>query len=343
MVTSDDPRKSPSGHATREAPRLSLGTFPTRVHVLPGLSTASTELWVKRDDESGALYGGNKVRKLEYILAGARREGKSRLLTVGAAGSHHVLATAIYGRRMGFSVAAVLVPQPSSPHALQNLEACVAQGLEPIAASGFAEVPLQVLAAMDGRTAFVALGGSSATGTLGYVSAAAELADQIARGELPIPDVIVTALGSGGTVAGLALGLTATGLRTRVHAVAVSAPVPLIRFMTSSLIKRVARGLPGVSAEQALGRVTVDGGFLGKGYGFLTEDGERASDEAQGAGLTLDPTYTAKAFAAALARVRAGPPGTVLFWHTLSSAPLGPLLRGAPEPTLDPELLRLFR
>src|SRR5262245_57377016 len=83
-------------------PWLSLGNFPTRVEKIEGLLPKSVELWVKRDDESGALYGGNKVRKLEFLLGAAKAAGCTRLATLGGTGSHHVLATARYGQAHGF-------------------------------------------------------------------------------------------------------------------------------------------------------------------------------------------------------------------------------------------------
>lgn len=325
--------------------KVPLGTFPTPAHRLDALCTPQTAVYVKRDDRSGELYGGNKVRKLEPLLFDARARGKTRLLTVGAAGSHHVLATATYGRAAGFEVAAVLVPQPGSPHVVNNLRASLGRGLEPICARGSHEVPLQVLAHMTPQTAFVSLGGSSVLGTLGYVHAAFELRAQIEAGELPEPDVIVTALGSGGTVAGLAVGLEVAGLGARIVAVAVSSPVFVLEALMARLVRRTARRV-GASPARALARVRVEGGFLGEGYGYATAEGDRATARAAELGLTLDPTYTAKAFAAALAEVArleaASEPRVLLYWHTLSSAPMAPLLATAPA-ELEGELRDLVR
>ncbi len=327
-----------------DVPRLSLGAFPTPVSPLPELARGPGQaVYVKHDDRSGVLYGGNKVRKLEAVLYEARRRGKTRLLTVGAAGSHHVLATATYGRAHGFRVAAVLVPQPGNAHVMANLRAGLGQGLEPICARGYAEVPLQILANMTPDTAFISLGGSSVVGTLGYVLAAFELAAQVEAGVLPEPDVLVVALGSGGTAAGLAVGLEAAGLRTQVHAVAVSSPVVVLAAMLRGLVRRTARRLD-LAPEGALARIHVDGAQLGDGYGFATEPGDRATTRAHALGLTLDPTYTAKAFAALLQLLEEKTPAapqTVLFWHTLSSVPLTSLLAGAPA--LEGEVLELCR
>src|SRR5271165_3541870 len=96
-----------------------FGRYPTPVGRLSPLSTDRSELWVKRDDLTNPEYGGNKVRKLERLLARALERGARRIVTVGAAGSHHVLATAIFGRRVGLEVEAVLVPQPGTGHAAE--------------------------------------------------------------------------------------------------------------------------------------------------------------------------------------------------------------------------------
>src|SRR5262245_13588201 len=99
-------------------PRLPLARTPTPVERSPALSEAlGCELYVKRDDLSGELYGGNKIRKLELLLAAARDAGKDTIVTTGGVGSHHVLATALYGRRLGFEVGAILTPQPLTEHA----------------------------------------------------------------------------------------------------------------------------------------------------------------------------------------------------------------------------------
>jgi D-cysteine desulfhydrase len=193
------------------------------------------------------------------------------------------------------------------------------------------------------------VGGSSARGSLGYVDAARELAGQIRAGEMPEPDFVVVALGSGGTVAGLAAGLEREGLRSRVVGVVVAEPAWVVAIRARWLARTCLR-LAGVRGERGwLGRrLEVDPRWLGVGYGHPTESGARATEVAARVGLTLDPTYTAKTFAAALARVDAlrdsAVPKTVLYWHTLSSAPAAPLLAAAPdESALDPRVRRLLR
>src|SRR5690349_596563 len=98
---------------------MALGRFPTRVERVDGILPPAVELWVKREDESGTLYGGNKVRKLEFLFGDARARGCTRLETFGGWGAHHVLATALYGAQAGFRVGATLVPQPLDGHVRQ--------------------------------------------------------------------------------------------------------------------------------------------------------------------------------------------------------------------------------
>ena len=305
------------------APRLPLGTYPTPVEVGPlGIS-------IKRDDLTSDLYGGNKVRKLELLLAAAREAGKTRLLTLGAVGSHQVVACAVYGAREGFRVDAVLVPQPASPHAELNLRVALAHGLRATACPAWSLAPPYIASRWGGDAYFVPLGGSNALGSLGFIDAAEELAAQVRAGQLPEPEVVVVALGSGGTAAGLAVGFEQAGLRTRVLGVVVAPPTPVVRHLARRLAQKTAAlaGLPVAVGVRAAKRIDVEGQWMGRGYGHATEAGAAATEVARQAGLTLDPTYTAKAFAAALARAQTAKPGEILYWHTLSTAPLERLLR----------------
>ena len=125
---------------------MTLGTYPTPIERLEALSRPGCGLWVKRDDLTSALYGGNKVRKLERLLADAKEKGAERILTVGAVGSHHVLATAVYGKRAGLAVEAVLVPQPRTDHVVDDLRADLAQGMKAIPASSYAHAAVRIAA-----------------------------------------------------------------------------------------------------------------------------------------------------------------------------------------------------
>jgi D-cysteine desulfhydrase len=328
-----------------DARLLSLGRFPTPVQRIRDLSAPAAELWIKRDDLTHDVYGGNKVRKLEHLLADARAEGARRIVTVGAVGSHHVLATTYFGTRAGLEVEAILVPQPSSAHVLEVLRADVRLGLRAFPVSSWSLVPLAIARRVAAGAFPITVGGSNASGSMGYVQAARELAVQVRSGEAPEPDVCVVALGSGGTAAGLAAGFEAEGLKTRVVGVTVSSPPWVLRRVFRSLATKCARraGISAAGVAAVRERLATDDRFLGAGYGHAIPAGDDAAADARAAaGLVLDPTYTAKAFASALWHVRAAQAKVVLYWHTLSSAPMGPLLEGAPAiDALDPRLRRL--
>jgi 1-aminocyclopropane-1-carboxylate deaminase/D-cysteine desulfhydrase-like pyridoxal-dependent ACC family enzyme len=327
---------------TSHPARILLGDYPTPVEPLPTFGRPGTELWVKRDDLTAPRYGGNKVRKLEYVLGDARARGMTELLTAGAVGSHHVLATALYGKEHGFAVRAVLVPQPPSEHALANVRALVGLGAE-IFPSPEALAPLAVGRRLRRGTYFVQLGGSSVLGAMGYVAGARELAAQVRAGQAPAPDLVVVTLGSGGTAAGLAAGFALEGMATRVLGVSVAGPPSAIAWYTHHLARACVRQAGGdVSRRDIAARLTTTSRWLGRGYGYPTEEGARATALAEGAGLTLDATYTAKTFAATLDVVASGREKVVLFWHTLSSASLAPLLVAAPA-SLPPQIAALLR
>jgi D-cysteine desulfhydrase len=313
----------------------SLGHYPTPVEPVRELSASGSSLWVKRDDLTHHVYGGNKVRKLEHLLEDARARGAKRLVTIGAVGSHHVLATTYFGKQAGFEIEAVLVPQPRTEHVLEVLRADLGLGLQAFPVASWGAAPFAVLARVLAGATLIPLGGSSTVGTLGYVDAGRELAEQVRAGVLPEPDVCVVALGSGGTAAGLAVGFAAAGLATRVVGVSVSAPAWALRASARYLARVCGR-------KERVGRVCLDTDdrFLGAGYGSRTPEGDEATALArEHVGLTLDPTYTAKAFASALWFVRARRAPRILYWHTLSSASMQPLLAGAPTEAQLPEKL----
>jgi len=326
-------------------PRTSLVSAPTPVERLQGLSDRlGAELWVKRDDLTNARYGGNKIRKLEYLLGDAEAKQADTLITAGALGSHHVLATSLHGAARGLGVHACLVAQPWHAHVEQILRADLAAGAHLNRVRSYPGVPIALLEKelelrLAGHRPYrVAIGGSSPLGTVGYVQAGLELAAQVQAGALEEPEAIYCALGSGGTAAGLAIGIAAAGMETRIEAVRVTAPILANRLTLNTLIRRTVallrredRRFPRVS-RLAIAALQIRKDQLGRGYGHPTESGERASRSAAEEGLMLDPTYTAKAFGALLKDAeghRRGRP--LLYVHTLSAAPMHPLLAGAPE------------
>ncbi len=320
-------------------PWLPLGSGATPLERVQ--ADLPAELWVKRDDLTGPLYGGNKLRKLEFLLADARRRGSRRLVTGGAFGSHHVLATTLYGTRSGFRVTAVLYPQQVTPHVREVLNAIHGLGADLRYCPHMALLPATLwLARRAGRRDSpypVPPGGSSPVGALGYVSAGLELAEQVSNGGMPPPDVAHVPAGTLGTVAGLAIGFALGGLDARLVGVKivpdyVANPRVLERLVGATLALLAsagARDLP--PAGDVVRRIELRGGYLGDGYGRPTQAGEAALERFGGLGLGLDPTYTAKTAAAVLDALAAAP-GVHLFWHTLSAAmPVVPEGAALPE------------
>lgn len=312
----------------RAVPRLPLARLPTPVERLP---TDAADAWIKRDDLTGTLYGGNKVRKLEFLLAAARAAGAERLITVGAIGSHHALATTIYGVRAGFGVSVVLLPQAPTEHVRAVLVAMAAHGADVRIVRGAAAVPAGVAAAHIAhrreRRYTIAPGGSDPIGTLGYVNAALELDRQCGAGLLPVPTAVHVAGGTLGTAVGLALGFAIAGLPTRViaHRITTRAITNERRARrlareTVAVITEAARGhrLPAVA--DVMRRFRIDHRQLGRGYGYETAAAIAARDWfSASAGLVLDLTYTAKAGAGFLAAALEPGVEPILYWHTLSS------------------------
>lgn len=290
---------------------------------LPGVAP----LWVKRDDLTAGAYGGNKVRKLEFLLADARARRAGRLVTMGAAGSHHALATTLYGRGLGLPATLVLFPQPPTPHVRDVLLADAALGAELRWVPRMELIPAGVLIARlahrRARCYTIAAGGSSPVGTLGYVSAALELEEQVRSGAMPAPDVVHVAAGTLGTAAGLAIGLALGELTTRVRAVRIASTLVTNERTLRLLVERTAAllqagGVRMPTTTAILQRVELTHDAIGAGYGRETEAAREAATLLGSARLLTDPTYTAKAAAGMIPALRGS--GVHLFWHTLSAS-----------------------
>jgi D-cysteine desulfhydrase len=305
-------------------PHLALSERPTPVRELAGLG-----IWVKEDGAFGAGgWGGNKVRKLEWLIPDARRRGRRSILTFGGLGTNWGLATALYAREHGLATALALVDQPIDTHVEAQLARIEASGARihrtHTKARTVAALPwLLVRNADGGRLPYLLpAGGSSPVGALGYVEAALEIAAQVEQGELPEPAQVVVPVGTGGTVAGLALGLQLAGLRTGVVGIVVNDQLRLDPAVIARLARRTAKLLErrGASLGQLrldLGLVTLTRDQIGAGYGHPTEAAARAADLGAEEGLQLDPVYTAKAMAGLLALRDAGRlADPVMFVHT---------------------------
>ncbi|NIP83285.1 MAG: pyridoxal-phosphate dependent enzyme, partial [Gemmatimonadetes bacterium] len=310
-------------------PWVSLGDWPTPVTRVEDPPEAFRgELWVKRDDRSSRRYGGNKVRKLEYLLADARERGAGRLITTGVVGSHHCLATAVHGRRVGLPTTLVVFPQPPTPHSAEVAALNEAWADEVRRCSTFATQPFAELAVRWRHRRespyVIPGGGSSPVGALGYVGGALELAEQVRRGETPRPDSITVAAGTLGTLAGIAVGAALTNLADRIVGIRIVPVTVANQVVLGRLVEGVARrlreaGVPTPDPRFILDRVTLVGDYFGAGYGHPAEWGDRATDWFGDRGLELDPSYTAKTVAGLLDGMARRPRDVHLYWHTLSA------------------------
>jgi 1-aminocyclopropane-1-carboxylate deaminase/D-cysteine desulfhydrase-like pyridoxal-dependent ACC family enzyme len=323
-------------------PVAGLLAGPTPIEPLAG----AEGVFVKRDDLTATDYGGNKVRKLDLLLAAARARGGRDLLAFGYAGSNFVAATAWHGRKLGLRTIGYLLHQRGADYVTDNLAVDLVAGAEVHVHGGAG----RLIAAATLRTAGLVLrtgrapdwippGGSSPLGTIGFVNAAFELREQVQAGAMPEPDTLYTAFSSMGTVAGLALGLGLAGLKTRIQAVQVVgteyaswAKLERLIAQTARLLKRLD---PSLRPVAALDRVQIRSEFLGAGYALPTEETQPAMARfAAAGGWRADPCYSGKALAGLYHDLDVGRLAgkTTLFWHTLSARALPPgVTRPAPE------------
>jgi D-cysteine desulfhydrase len=307
-------------------PRLvaSLARAELRVRETPveWWRVGGVTLLAKRDDLSAPSPGGNKARALELLLAGVGPA--DTLLTVGPTGSTHALAVAEHGARLGARTRVITWPQE-----VHRIAAATAHRLGQLAevtpARSVPEAYLRAaLARVRRGVRWIPAGGSVPLGALGHVDAALELAEQLQRHRMPDPDVLVAPLGSGGTVAGLLVGLSLAGLPTRVVGVRVVPRVVANRPRVMRLARRTHRLLERLTGERLAAlddaRLEIVGEAYGGAYARPTVAARRAADQLRDAGgPRLDPTYSAKAFAVALDRARRAPDERVLFWLTFDA------------------------
>lgn len=327
-------------------PYVPLGEFPTPVQKLDKLGgeLGMNHLYIKRDDLSGRVYGGNKPRKLEFLLGSTLRDKSREVITFGGAGSNHALATAIYARQIGLKSISMLMPQPNAHYVRRNLlmsHYCGAE-MHPCGRElqSRGNMPLVFWATTyelirhklkSGHfPGLIPPGGSSPLGAVGFVNAAFELKSQIVNGDLPEPDFIYVATGTMGTAAGLMLGLRAADLKSRLVPVRVTsitfvnteAMVNLIE-KTGALLRGAEPSFP--SFEFPERDIDIRHGFFGQQYALFTRESmEAVTRMRESEGIKLDGTYTGKAFAAIIedSRKEDWRGKVVLFWNTLNSRDL---------------------
>ena len=315
---------------TDRRPRVAIAHLPTPLEPMPRLSAhlGGPELWVKRDDQTGLATGGNKTRKLEFLVAEALAQGADTLITCGAAQSNHARQTAAAAARMG--LACTLVLRDPAPLQVQgNLLLDRLLGARVVWTEGvLMEEKLAAVAAEladQGRQPYVVpYGGSNPVGASGYVAAMDELLYQCA-GEGLFFDRVVFATSSGGTQAGLEVAARARGYAGRVLGISVDPTADALRHILADLATATADHL-GLRLDFSPDDFCVEDAYLGGGYGVVSDlEREAIALAARMEGLLLDPVYTGRAFGGLLDLIRQGvlqPGERVLFWHTGGTAGL---------------------
>jgi len=335
-------------------PKMPLANLPTPVAELPlSIGEVQRSISIKYDDRTSELYGGNKVRKLEYILQRARDRDATRVATFGTVASNHALATAVYGSANGFECTCFLSHQTRTPKAALTLELLLNNDAEIVCYPRERPARVRTLREhlWDRQACVIPMGGSSWLGVIGFVNAGLELAGQVAAGLVPAPDQLYVANGTMGTTAGLALGLALAGLRTEIQAIRVTPefvanPAAMQRLIEKSvtLMRRLDASIPVDLGNKV--RLSHRDEFFGKGYAYPSVAADNAINVARRElNLELDATYTGKAMAALLHDIQqpAYAGQSLLFWNTYNSRPL-PAATGRPEDTsgLPEEFLRYF-
>jgi 1-aminocyclopropane-1-carboxylate deaminase/D-cysteine desulfhydrase-like pyridoxal-dependent ACC family enzyme len=332
----------------RVVPWLPLAALPTPVEPCDALAgwLGRGGVYMKRDDLASPLYGGNKVRRFEYLFAEARAKGKTRLVTVGGLGSTQVLATALHGRALGFDVSAVLFDQPVTDFVRTTIRGVVAAGASVRYGGGYLRTAFRTWKAWREapNAYFIVPGAANALANLGYVDAMLELGEQVARGEAPKPDVIVLPTGSSGTLAALALGAAHLGWSTEIVGVRITTALACNRFTASRVIASTDRFLASRDARWTRRarsvRFAIEGRMLGAGYGAPTTAAiEGAERLAELTGAPGEVTYTGKALAALRVLVQERKDAVFLLWNTLST-PRPPIASPSEVPSELAEMIQ---
>lgn len=312
-------------------PRLHFAHLPTPLEAMPRLTLAldGPQLFVKRDDQTGLAMGGNKTRKLEFLLADAISHEAHTLVTAGAVQSNHCRQTAAAAARFGLDCILVLsgdAPDTLSGNLLLDhlFGAEVVWTIQVEREQALREAFLRAEEA-GRRPYLIPYGGSSPMGAMGYALAMQELLDQTAGRRFTKrvlnqpPDWIVFPSSSGGTQAGLVAGARLSGYGGKILGISIDEPSAVLKARVAGLASETAVSL-GETISLQPEEILVDDNYLGGGYGVIGE-AEKAALAlfARSEGLLLDPVYTGRAAAGMIDLVRKGyfqKDQTVLFWHT---------------------------
>lgn len=313
----------------RRPPRLSIAALPTAVRPLDRLSKqwGGPRIWIKHDDDTGAVVSGNKIRKLQYTVAQAQRDGADTLVTCGGIQSNHCRATAALARRLGLDV--VLCLRGTPPSRLEGnllLDHVLGAQIhwwtpEQYAdnESGMAAIA-QTLRDQGKHPAVIAEGCSMPSGVWGYIEAAEEIAAAQVEHDVTF-DAVVHAIGSGGTSAGLEIGARLAGLTGRIRGVCVCDDADYFRARIADLCRATVEqygGDPSLAVPAA--DIDVIDGYVGAGYAMSRpEELAVLAEVARTEGVILDPVYSGKAMVALKAELsgpRFADTDNVLFVHT---------------------------
>lgn len=322
--------------ALAKFPRVSLAHLPTPLEPMDRLSEAlgGPRLWVKRDDCTGLSSGGNKTRKLEYLMADAVQQGTDTIVTQGATQSNHVRQTAAAAARLGMACHILLEDRTGSTETEYVLNGNVLldrlHGATVSKRPGGADMNAEMASLagallQDGKSPYVIPGGgSNPIGALGYVNCARELAEQAAATGLEI-DALVHATGSSGTQAGLVVGLAALQSDIHLLGLGVRAPKDKQEAMVYDLARRTADRMgTGLTIDRA--SVRANCGYVGAGYGIPTDGMVKALKLlAETEGLLFDPVYSGKGLDGLIDQIQTGyfdGMENVVFLHTGGSAAL---------------------
>lgn len=308
-------------------PRVQLAHLPTAIEYLPNLTKilGGPAIYIKRDDQTGLAFGGNKARKLEFLLADALAQRAQTLITAGAVQSNHCRQTAAAAAKAGLKCVLILFgekPQTNSGNLLLDR----LFGAEVVWASRadrdvVMEDTFQRLSAAGRKPYLIPYGGSNPIGAAGYVHAMEELLNQ--RNQAPLqgelPNWIIAASSSGGTQAGLTLGAKLYQYPGAILGISVDEPADILKNRVADLASATAETL-GFAIRITPEEILVNADYLGEGYGVMGEaEREAIRIFAHTEGLLLDPVYTGRAAAGMIDLIRAGKfsrQDRVLFWHT---------------------------
>ena len=320
-----------------KAPRVSLGFFPTPLHRLDALSEElGVNLWIKRDDFTGSnLFGGNKTRKLEFLIGKAVADGAECVFTYGATQSNHAMQTSWAAAKNGLKpilyLAAVVPPNPDDYKANLLLDGIYGAEIHVVdleEGESFADAErrsfkmgkehIARLEEQGIKSYDIPMGGANEYGTLGYVNAMVELAEQMEEADLQF-DYMYHSTGSGGTMAGLMAGRNLLGLDMQIHSI-TAMDVDEKYAARASRNANGALELIGADVSVSEDDFIIDQNHYGPGYECPSDEATEAIKLlARKEGILVDPVYSGKAFAGLIADVRSGriPAGSkVLFVHT---------------------------